>query len=98
MITPEFLLTPEEITSTTDEVISRVLLTWLGGRPAEQWARLKASRPSIPQDVDRALLLDLSDALNMSELTDTVRYQLRARFWLKVDSVGSAAEHLGVLG
>ncbi|HEX7660763.1 MAG TPA: NYN domain-containing protein [Pseudonocardiaceae bacterium] len=70
---------------TIDEVVTRVLNTWLDGRTAEQRDELTASRPSIPQDVDRALLLDLSDALGVYYLSDTIRYRLRARFWAKVD-------------
>ena len=65
--------------------MTRVLNTWLDGRTAEQRDELTASRPSIPQDVDRALLLDLSDALGVYYLSDTIRYRLRARFWAKVD-------------
>lgn len=75
----------EDVAEILDRVVSRVLETWLDGRSAERQAELAASRPSIPQDVDRALLQDLSGALGVYDLSDTVRHQLRARFWAKVD-------------
>jgi hypothetical protein len=74
-----------------DQVVSRVLQTWLDGRTAERRAELLASRPSIPRDVDRALLRDLSDALNIYELSDTLRYRQRAQFWVQVDQARSTA-------
>ncbi|GAA2246845.1 NYN domain-containing protein [Rarobacter faecitabidus] len=40
-----------------------------------------AGRPAIPSDVDRALLLDLSDTLEVYDLEDPLRFKLRERFW-----------------
>lgn len=74
----------EELSDTIDQVAQRVLATWLDGT-ADRHFDLRANRPSIPQDVDRALLLDLSDALGIYDLSDKVRHQLRARFWHHVD-------------
>jgi hypothetical protein len=59
MIAPDFRTT-EDLAESIDGVVSRVPETWRDGRTAEQRAELVASRPSIPRDVDRALLLDLS--------------------------------------
>jgi uncharacterized LabA/DUF88 family protein len=75
----------EDVSEAIGQVVGRVLRTWLDGRSAEQRDELLASRPSIPRDVDRALLRDLSDALNTYDLSDRLRYQLRAQFWLRVD-------------
>ncbi|MBE9376420.1 NYN domain-containing protein [Saccharopolyspora sp. HNM0983] len=69
-----------------DRVVRRVLDTWLSGSTADRRAELAASRPSIPRDVDKALLLDLSDVLGIYDLSDAVRYELRARFWTAVDA------------
>lgn len=88
-MTPGFR-SDEDLAETIDLVVRRVLETWLDSRTAEQRAELVASRPSIPQDVDRALLLDLSDALGVNHLDDAVRHQLRARFWDEVDQSESA--------
>jgi uncharacterized LabA/DUF88 family protein len=70
-----------------DGVVSRVLETWLRSAGVEQQQDLVADRPSIPRDVDRALLLDLSAALGDYDLSDALRIQLRASFWLKFDEM-----------
>jgi hypothetical protein len=72
------------------QVVSRVLETSLDSCTAEQRTQLVASRPSIPPDVDPALLLDLSRAMGVHDLTDTGRYQLRARFRVEVDQTERA--------
>lgn len=77
----------ERVAEAIDQVVHRVLRTWLDSHTAQQQAELLASRPSIPRDVDRALLRDLSDALNTSDLHDTLRYRLRAQFWVQVDEI-----------
>lgn len=38
-------------------------------------------RPSVPGDLDRALLVDASEALGVYTLDDRIRVQLRADFW-----------------
>lgn len=83
-IAPGFYTT-DELSEQIDQIVNRVLKTWLAGATAEQREALLASRPSIPRDVDRALLMDLSDLLNVYDLSDTTRHLLRARFWLTVD-------------
>jgi hypothetical protein len=69
---------PEDLDEVIDHVVTRVLGTRLDGRTAEQRDQLTASRPSIPQDVDRALLLDLSDALRVYDLSEQNRFQITA--------------------
>jgi uncharacterized LabA/DUF88 family protein len=86
-IAPEFTRTPEEQMATIDEVVKRVLETWLRSASEAQRAELVDGRPSIPRDVDRALLLDLSDALDEYDLSEPVRIELRSRFWLVYDEV-----------
>ncbi|GLY68040.1 NYN domain-containing protein [Amycolatopsis taiwanensis] len=68
-----------------DQVVQRVLETWLRSATIEQREELLTGRPAIPRDIDRALLLDLSGLLGVYDLTDTTRYRLRARFWANVD-------------
>jgi hypothetical protein len=46
---------------------------------------LARGRPSIPRDIDRALLLDLCEALDINDLSDSVRFRLRDRFWEKLE-------------
>jgi uncharacterized LabA/DUF88 family protein len=64
-----------------DVVVSNVLESFRTSATPEGKAELQRGRPSIPRDIDRALLLDLSDALEVNDLSDPVRFHLRDRFW-----------------
>ncbi|MGO3325371.1 NYN domain-containing protein [Gordonia sp. (in: high G+C Gram-positive bacteria)] len=64
-----------------DGVVARVLSSFRESATPETMATLERDKPSIPRDIDRAMLLDASDALGMYDLDDGVRYRLRARFW-----------------
>lgn len=66
-----------------DAVVAKVLSAFRQSATAEEMAELLSSKPSVPRDLDRALLVDLSDALDMYDLTDPIRYRLRERFWLQ---------------
>lgn len=83
------LATADDRVATIDQVVQRVLGTWLGTRSStaatDRRDELQASRPSIPQEIDKALLLDLSDALGIYDLSDPLRHQLRQRFWDEFD-------------
>lgn len=75
----------DEYEQQISKVVEQVLETFRDSASAEGWADLLRSRPSIPRDVDRAMLLDASDELQMYDLTDPIRYRLRDRFWELVD-------------
>ncbi|MBW3086952.1 hypothetical protein KEM60_03181 [Austwickia sp. TVS 96-490-7B] len=64
-----------------DGVCQRVLESWLASASDEERRQLFAGRPSIPSDIDRALLLDLSGKLGIYEIPEADRFALRARFW-----------------
>jgi uncharacterized LabA/DUF88 family protein len=85
-----FVHDADDVAATIDAVAGRVLDTWLASAGPEQREGLAAGRPTIPRDVDRALLLDLSDALHIEDLSDPIRIELRARFWKKVDVADNA--------
>ena len=68
-----------------DQVASGVLGAFLRGATPQAVQDLKRGKPSIPQGVDRALLTDASDALDVYDLSEGVRYRLRSRFWEIVD-------------
>lgn len=77
-----------ELDEAIDRVVNQVLSTWLDtDETTARRSELVKSRPSIPQEIDRALLRDLSDELNVANLSDQHRYRLRERFWNKFDSV-----------
>jgi uncharacterized LabA/DUF88 family protein len=63
------------------EVVDRVLESFRKSATAEEWRALENAKPSIPREIDRALLLDASDAIGMYDLHEQARYRLRARFW-----------------
>lgn len=69
-----------------DAVVSNVLDTFRISASPQDKADLESGRPSIPREIDRALLMDLSDALDVYDLSDQVRVRLRARFWEKLDA------------
>ena len=66
-------------------VCRQVLNSWKASATADERAGLVSGKPSIPRDIDRALLHDMSDALGVYDLDDDIRHQLRARFWEHVD-------------
>jgi len=68
-----------------DEVVTRVLASFRESATAADKLELQRARPSIPRDIDGALLLDASDALQMYDLDEGIRYRLRSRFWEKYD-------------
>jgi uncharacterized LabA/DUF88 family protein len=68
-----------------DDVCRSVLQAWrTTATPAEE-AELRGGRPLIPADIDRALLQDLSARVRSYALSDSARYALRERFWLRLD-------------
>jgi uncharacterized LabA/DUF88 family protein len=74
-----------EVTDQIESVASRVLTTFRSSASAEELAAVTIGKPSIPRDVDKALLTDLSDRLGVIDLDEAVRHKLRAQFWAKFD-------------
>lgn len=68
-----------------NEVVTQVLASLRTSTTPEALSALERARPSIPPDIDRALLRDASDAMQIDDLDETVRHQLRARFWQQFD-------------
>lgn len=74
---------PESYDDQIDAVVTRVLKAFLLSATPADLADLATSRPSIPREIDRALLTDLSESLGVYDLPDPVRFRLRDRFWEK---------------
>ncbi|STD03280.1 NYN domain [Dermatophilus congolensis] len=72
---------PESI----DAVCRSVLAAWLEAATDEDWDRLLQRRPTVPPEVDRALLRDLSLRIDTPELGENDRHALRGHFWQVVD-------------
>ncbi|MCY1137059.1 NYN domain-containing protein [Actinoplanes sp. Pm04-4] len=74
-----------DLTEQIDSVVSNVLATFRRSATAEALTELVAGRPSIPRDIDKALLTDLSDRRGGIDLNELVRHKLRTKFWEKYD-------------
>ncbi|WP_412148743.1 NYN domain-containing protein [Curtobacterium flaccumfaciens] len=85
-------ISADAMTTAIEAVSARTLDAWAATAAPLQWSDLAADRPTIPRELDRALLVDLSNALGLYDLDDAARVALRAGFWVQVDrrGVGSA--------
>ena len=75
--------------ATITDVATRVLEAFRASATAEDLAGLFQAKPSVPRDIDRALLMDLSDALGVYDVPEPIRYRARQVFWEIMD--GSSA-------
>jgi hypothetical protein len=86
---------PDTYDTQIDAVATKVLDSFLqSASPVD----LASGRPSIPREIDRALLLDLCDALVIDDLPDPLRFRLRDRFWVKYDELSSRTSVAGKAG
>jgi hypothetical protein len=51
-------------------------------------AGLLRGKPSIPRELDRALLVDVSDAIDVYDLPDPIRHRIRDRLWEHCERLG----------
>jgi hypothetical protein len=72
---------PAEEERLVDEVCAGVLESWMKRASHAERAGLLDNEPTIPGDIDRALLIDLSTRLNSYALDEPTRHILRSRFW-----------------
>lgn len=70
-----------DLEAEVEAVVRQVLGSYLKSATPADVSRLAAGKPFIPSEVDRALLLDLSDGLGTYDLSDGARHMLRSRFW-----------------
>ncbi|MGC0367599.1 uncharacterized LabA/DUF88 family protein [Rhodococcus sp. 27YEA15] len=81
-IAPHFIDGEVPPDSVIEKVVASVLESFRNSTTHEELADLELARPSIPPEIDRALLRDASDAMQVDDLDERIRHQLRARFWL----------------
>jgi uncharacterized LabA/DUF88 family protein len=72
-----------------DAVVAKVVVSFRQSAALDVIDDLLRGRPSIPREIDRALLQDLSDALGVYDLSDPMRFRLRDRFWEMYDEAPS---------
>lgn len=70
-----------------DAVARQVVRSWCATATPEDVGALKQQRPSIPPDLDRALLTDLSTKSEQYDIDEVTRHELRNRFWRVLDQV-----------
>ncbi|MFC7485459.1 NYN domain-containing protein [Knoellia sp. CPCC 206453] len=70
-----------------DAVAKTVLDSWCRTATPDDLVALRAAKPAIPGDLDRALLLDLSGRAGVYDIDDTSRHEVRERFWFHVARV-----------
>ncbi|MFJ2087548.1 NYN domain-containing protein [Micromonospora chokoriensis] len=76
---------PDELAEQIDSVVRNVLSAFCKSATEEALAELKAGKPSIPREIDKALLTDLSDRRGEYDLSEQARHMLRAQFWKAYD-------------
>jgi len=72
-------------------VATRVVSSFLASATDDSRRDVARNRPSIPQELDRALLLDLASVTDNYNLDDSVRRNLRAEFWEQIGARMSEA-------
>lgn len=70
-----------------DTVARKVVEGWCRTATPTLLTKLRARRPDIPGDLDRALLMDLSTRSDVYDIPEGARYVLRDRFWQLVDKI-----------
>ncbi|MDP3713783.1 MAG: NYN domain-containing protein [Mycobacteriales bacterium] len=71
----------------TDEigdVVDKVVINWWRSASALSRQELLQGKPIIPAELDRALLNDLSNKLNVYDIPQDWRFVLRDEFWAKI--------------
>lgn len=79
-VDPAMLVTADEEAAIT-AVSKAVVSSWMRSASPSARAHLLERKPSIPPELDRALLVDLSGRLGVYEISEPTRFRLRTRFW-----------------
>ncbi len=81
----------DEFHATVVAVVGRVLNSLALTSTPRAWKALELGRPSIPREVDKALLIDVTAAMGVVELSDLERHEIREAFWKAYDALVEAA-------
>ncbi|GAB3580467.1 NYN domain-containing protein [Calidifontibacter terrae] len=84
-VDPALLVTREEETAIST-VATGVVEAWFRSATPSRQQQLKDDQPYIPPDLDRALLVDLSERMGVYEIGEAARHRLRGKFWEAVAS------------
>lgn len=78
----------DELQRKIESVVEKAYQAWSSSYPVAQRREKLALKPMVPSDLDRAMLLDLADALDNYNLGDDIRVRLRSELWRLVDEEG----------
>ncbi|MDT0212520.1 NYN domain-containing protein [Rothia sp. ARF10] len=70
-----------------DAVAYAVVSSWCRTATPASLAELRAAQPTVPGELDRALLLDLSSRSGAYDIDDAARHGVRERFWHHVGRI-----------
>lgn len=84
-VAPEYEGVTEELSRAITGVVGRTFDAWSSSATEIQRNDLLRGRPTIPSDLDRALLVDLADVMSDYNLSDEARVELRIQFWKKAE-------------
>ena len=80
-------------TPAVTDVVGRIIRSLALTSTTTKWRGVGLGRPSIPREVDRALLIDVSTAMGEVDLSDVERHEIRAAFWEAYDSLQDAIDN-----
>ncbi len=70
-----------------DRIAKQVVASWCSSATPQLLVELRQDQPTIPHELDRALLVDLSTISGVDELDNATRHAVRERFWHHVGRV-----------
>lgn len=77
----------DRVMAAVEEVVDTVFVNWWRGASDHSKAELQRAKPSIPSEIDRTLLSDLSRRLDQYDIPQDWRVVMRDAFWDKLDSI-----------
>lgn len=77
----------DRVMAAIEEVVDTVFVNWWRGASDHSKTELQRAKPSIPSEIDRTLLSDLSRRLDQYDIPQDWRVVMRDAFWDKVDAL-----------
>jgi hypothetical protein len=74
----------DDVVDAIQFVVDKVVINWWRGASETSRRELMAGKPTIPAELDRTLLSDLSNRLNVYDIPQDWRFALRDAFWEKM--------------
>jgi uncharacterized LabA/DUF88 family protein len=75
----------DDVEEAIRDVVDKVVMNWWRGASAASREELHRGKPLIPAELDRVLLSDLSNKLDLYDIPQEWRFALRDAFWAKME-------------